>query len=182
MIGLISFVIFFKKFKSKKILYFLISWLLIAPIPASFATGVGYSANRAVAMIPALQILAGLGLFKLMENYKKSYIVLGIIGAIGLLVFMQKYLISSPKLSAAGMLEGNLTKAEEYIKLSNNSDEVIVPRTLSEPHIYIAFVQKTDPSFYQEQTKNWKLEEFGVNWVDQIPEYKLGKFTFKNVE
>lgn len=181
-IGLISLIVFFRKFKSKKVIYLLILWLLVAPIPASLATGVGYSANRAVAMIPALQILAGLGLYKLIENYKKSNIILGLFGAIGLLVFLQKYLISSPKLSAAGMLEGNLTKAEKYIELSKSNDEVIVPRNLSEPHIYIAFVQKTDPIFYQEQCKLWKFEELGVNWVDQIPEYRLGKFIFKNVE
>lgn len=180
--GILSFIYFWKNYKSNKAIYFLIAWLLIAPIPASLATGVGYSANRAESMVPVFQMIAGIGIYYFLISVSKSKIILSTIFLFGLSLFLQKYIYQSPKLLADGMLEGNLEKASKYIELSKKYDEVLVPRTLSEPHIYIAFVGKIDPTFYQSQSKNWDLEGRKVNWVDQIPEYKLGKFTFKNVE
>ncbi len=180
--GILSFIYFWKNYRSNKAIYFLITWLLIAPIPASLATGVGYSANRAESMIPVIQMIASIGIYYFLINVNKSKIVLSTIFLLGLSLFLQKYIYQSPKLLAGGMLEGNLEMATKYIELSEKSEEVVVPRTLSEPHIYIAFAGKIDPTFYQSQSKSWDLEGSKVNWVDQIPEYKLGKFTFKNVE
>jgi 4-amino-4-deoxy-L-arabinose transferase-like glycosyltransferase len=180
--GILSFIYFWKNYKSNKAIYFLIAWLLIAPIPASLATGVGYSANRAESMIPVIQVIASIGIYYFLISVNKSKIILSTIFLLGLSLFLQKYIYQSPKLLADGMLEGNLEKAKKYIEISEKSEEVVVPRTLSEPHIYIAFVGKIDPTFYQSQSKNWDLEGSKVNWVDQLPEYKLGKFTFKNVE
>ncbi len=77
------------------------------------------------------------------------------------------------------MLNGNLEMATSLYMNSTNYDEVVVSKTLSEPQIYIAFAGKIDPLFYQSESKNWKFEEIGVHWVDQIPEYRLGKFVFK---
>lgn len=177
--GLILFIINFKKFKDNKLIYLLILWLLISPLPASLSTGVGYAGNRAVSMIPVLQIMAGLGIYKLLENYKNSKYIVGAIMVAGFVIFLQKYLIESPTNSARGMLSGNLEKASEIIINSESFDEVVVSKTLSEPHIYIAFVAKIDPNSFQKETRNWKFEELGVNWVDQMPEYRLGKFVFK---
>ena len=177
--GLFFLIINFKKFKDKKIIYFLILWLLISPLPASLSTGVGYAANRAISMIPVLQILAGLGIYKLIESNKNVKYLLGLVVLFGFIVFFQKYLIESPTKSADGMLSGNLEKAVEITNNSDKFDEIIVSKTLSEPHIYIAFAGKIDPKFYQEETKLRKFEEIGVNWVDQMPKYKLGKFVFK---
>ncbi|MDO8340400.1 MAG: glycosyltransferase family 39 protein, partial [Candidatus Woesebacteria bacterium] len=163
--GLFLFIINFNKFKDKKIIYFLILWLLISPLPASLSTGVGYAANRAVSMIPVLQILAGIGLYKLIESNKNAKYLLGLVVIFGFIVFFQKYLIESPTKSADGMLSGNLEKAVEITNNSDKFDEIIVSKTLSEPHIYIAFAGKIDPKFYQEETKFWNFEEIGVNWV-----------------
>lgn len=178
--GLIIFLINFNKFKKeRRIIYLLILWLLISPLPASLSTGVGYAGNRAISMIPVFQILAGLGLFKFFENYQKAKYIVGIIVIIGITVFLHKYLIESPIKSASGMLSGNLEKAIQIISNSSKFDEVVISKKLSEPHIYIAFAGKIDPKFYQNEAKNWKFEEIGVNWVDQIPEYRLGKYVFK---
>jgi len=143
------------------------------------ATGVGYAANRAVAMIPALQILAAMGIYFLLGKYKKSVYIIAALGVIGLGIFLNKYIVESPEKSAKGMLAGNLEIAQELVGKSGNYDNMVVPRSWSEPHIYIAFAAKYDPLKYQEASGGWKYEEIGVNWVDQMPEYSLGKFTFK---
>lgn len=181
-LGLLALIYFWKKWFNNKLFYFLILWLLISPIPASLATGVGFSANRAEAMIPVLQILSSLGIYFLLTRWNKLSVTLVTLVIFGLLNFLYIYIFKSPSMLAQGMLSENMKRALVYIEMSKENDEVVVPRSLSEPHIYIAFVAKIDPSFYQNQSVNWDLEKYNVNWVDQIPEYKLGKFTFKNVE
>jgi len=180
MIGLVAFLVHLViiiHFRSG--MWLLIAWLLIAPVPAALATGVGYAANRAVAMIPALQILAAMGIYFLLGKYKKSVYIIAALGVIGLGIFLNKYIVESPEKSAKGMLAGNLEIAQELVGKSGNYDNMVVPRSWSEPHIYIAFAAKYDPLKYQEASGGWKYEEIGVNWVDQMPEYSLGKFTFK---
>ncbi len=178
-LGLIALVFLFKESKVKKILMFLLCWLLIAPLPASLSTGVGYAGNRAVSMIPVVQILSAIGIYSLLSKYKLSKYFVSILILVGLGVFTQKYFIDGRKELSKGMLHGNLEIATQLYNNSVNYDEIIISKKLSEPHIYIAFAGKIDPGFYQAESKNWKFEEIGVNWVDQIPEYRLGKFTFK---
>ena len=158
---------------------FLLGWLLLAPVPAALATGVGYAANRAVAMIPAIQVMAALGIYYFFEKYRKDVYVFTALSFLGLFVFLYKYISESPEKSAKGMLAGNLEIAQELVGKSGTYDNMVVPRSWSEPHIYIAFAAKYDPTKYQEASRGWKYEEMGVNWVDQMPEYSLGKYTFK---
>lgn len=178
-LGAISLAVFYRKVKNKELIWFLLSWLLIAPIPASLATGVGYAGNRTATMLPVVQLIVAWGLYNLTEKYRKSlYIIIPLI-FLGLGVFLYKYVLLSPTESARGMLSGNLETVENLVSTSENYNNVVVPKSLSEPQIYVAFAAKYDPVKFQEATKKWNFEDIGVSWVDQIPEYSLGKFTFK---
>ena len=161
----------------------IIGWLLISPVPAALSSGVGFSANRAEGMIPVIQILEVVGLtgWLIVLNRLKSklkFIPIGIFSALVLfevLSFAKLYFINSPKITSGGMLFANLKVARWLIE-NDKGEETVIGRTISEPHIYIAFVGKWVPKDYQEATKSWNLE----TWVDQIPSYKLGNFTFSN--
>ena len=178
-IGLIAFVFYLAKHKNLKSSLLLILWLLISVIPASLATGPGYAGNRAVAMVPVIQIISAIGIYYLFEERKFIKYLLLALGFISFTVFAEKYMFLSPHKSAEGMLYGNLEVAE-YIKSSQSTyDKVVVSKSLSEPHIYIAFAEKINPLTYQEATKKWNFEELNVKWVDQMPVYELGKYTFK---
>lgn len=163
----------------QRFLLLLVGWLLLAPVPAALSTGVGYAANRAAGMMPVFQILAVIGLVVFMEKYKKAGYIFGALVAVGLGIFLYKYFVLSPKISSKGMLAGNLEMAQKIVASSEKYDSIVVPRAWSEPHIYIAFAAGYDPQKYQEATQNWKYQEMGVSWVDQIPEYRLGKYIFK---
>ncbi len=178
-IGMVALVFLVKKVKDRRLLLFLFFWLLIAPIPASLATGVGYAANRVSTMIPVIQIMAGLGIYLLLAKYENIKYLLTLVALVGLGVFLQKYMNNSPTESAKGMLSGNLEVAREIVRTSDKYEKMTVSKSLSEPQIYIAFASKYDPIEYQKESKNWNFEELGVSWVDQMPEYSLGKFTFK---
>lgn len=180
LLGLVP-LIYFKKV-SKTVLL-IIGWLLISPVPAALSTGVGFSANRAEGMIPVIQILEVVGLsgWLITLNKLKSKLKLVPIGIFSALVlfevlsFAKLYFIDSPKLASKGMLYSNL-KAARWLMQNYRGKNIVVARTISEPHIYIAFAGKWDPMDYQKATKSWNLE----TWVDQIPSYKLGNFTFQN--
>lgn len=189
LLGLLP-LIYFRKVTDTILL--LITWLLISPIPAALSTGVGFSANRAETMVPVIQILEIVGLtgWLIILKKMKGKLRLTFIGIFSILIifevlsFAKLYFINSPKISSKGMLYGNLEVAkwltqnykDKQSLAGNAGKEIVVSRTISEPQIYVAFAAKWNPADYQNSTKGWNLE----TWVDQIPSYKLGNFTFQN--
>lgn len=178
---IILFFVSFGKVKDKKGFLLLTVWLLSAPIAAALATGPGYAGNRAVAMLPALEIVAAIGLITIpWKKYRVPTILYAAVSVVTVMFFVQKCFTVSKSIAAKAMLYGDLDVASWLSQNSNSSTKVVVDKDLSEPHIYIAFSNKWDPNNYQEATKSWKLEP-GINWVDQIPDYKLGNYEFKSV-
>lgn len=173
--------------KHKKALGLTILWLLVAPIPAALSTGVGYSGNRAIGMIPVLQILEAFGLigiFVWLKQYKYAYVpifvLLFILVGLGFKNFTFKYFKNIPQTSYQQMLYGNL----EIFKWASNYSEkqIVVSRSLSEPQIFVAFVNKVDPTSYQRQTSEWDLKKSGVLWVDQLSSYNLDNYTIESID
>lgn len=192
LIFLIGFVYSFFSKKHKKSLYIIVFWIIIAPIPASLTTGSGFAANRAAVMMPGLQIASALGAYTLFEllknNTKKTSIVkitklIYISSVIMFLVFfLEDYFVLSPVKAAKSMLYGHLD-AVQYASSINVSGARIVDKSLSEPHIYVAFANKWDPGDYQRQSRDWlRYKQKELLFVDQLGEYKLGNYVFKNIE
>ena len=182
---------FFGANKEKlKVLVFLVFWILIAPLPAAMALGPGYAGNRSVIMLPAIQLLLAFGAVELMDiariklNPLLYRVVLGFVLVVFMfsyIFFVRDYFYSSQNRMARGMLYGNLEISEWLIEKSNEYEEVIVSRGLSEPHIYLAFAGEWDIRDFQMATTTWNFEDLGLSWVDQMPLYKLGKFTFDGI-
>ena len=176
--------------KDKRPSTLLLVWFLIAPVPAALTTGPGYAANRAAVMIPSLELIYAFGAFVLFTYLYKflkiKYIKLivaiySLIALFSFISFVKDYYFLSQKLISKPMLYGNLELGYILENLEKDKPEIIVSRKISEPHIYIAFAQQWEPEVYQKQTESWDYIEANVNWVDQIPEYKLGMYTFKNI-
>ena len=174
---------FYKKRKiwDKQIKLVLI-WFLASAVPASLVLGAGYSANRVVIMLPAIQIFLSFGAVMLLNKIKDKsvrYLYLAV-SLFFVAVFVKDYFFLSPYKSSQGMLYGNI----EAVKLVQKyqKENIIVSRKLSEPHIYVAFVNRWDPSDYQKNSRHWEYEKAGVNWVDQLPTYSLGNYVFENID
>lgn len=170
---------FFWKEKAKRNTVLLLAlWLFVSPLAASLATGVGYSGNRASTMLPILQILAAVGLLGWLKILKGKtavvlYSILFILGAINVFRFCNVY-FSTPSIAVQEQMLVPRLEAAKWLNQESGDKEVFVSRSFSEPQIFIAFATKWDPKVYQEATKNWALE----TWVDQIPSYSLGNYTF----
>ena len=141
----------------------LLVWLLVAPIPAALTTGPGYAANRAVVMLPVLQIFLAIGCVKclsflskgFLKSFRKLILVLFLFfSAYLFLMFLDDYFIQSPYKTAKVRNYGNLEVAYWLNENVTDKDKVVVSTRLSEPHIYIAFAEKWDPILYQEATKS----------------------------
>lgn len=177
--------------KDDKPFWLVICWLFIAFFPAAMATGRGYSANRAVIALPAIQILLALGAIELHRQFKKRHprellvaaiSIFVIVEMVSLLKFSRKYFVESSKIAAKQMLYGNL-EISEWLTREGSGKKTLLSRSLSEPHIYIAFSHAWDPVEYQRNSReNWDYKSRGVSWVDQMPEYSLGRYVFKNID
>lgn len=170
-------------YKEKSILL-LFAWLFLAPIPASLTMGRGYAGNRSVIALPCFQILFAIGavyLYDLLKSRKNLGIAYSLVSLVFVGGFVKDYFVGSPSILDKGMLSGNL-EVSKWLKENAKDREIIVSRRISEPQIYIAFENKWDPKDFQENSKSLDYEEYGVNWVDQIPQYSLGNYLFKNIE
>lgn len=174
-------------------LWFLVIWILVSPIPASFTKGPGYAANRAAVMMPAIQILSAYGGIMLWQivssiNYKVSnikyilFLGFSAFSFFSFFSFLETYFYHGPRINAASMLYGR-KEAMEYVKsVEDQYEKIYISRALSEPHIFVAFYTKQDPNIYQVQSKDWlRYERQGLLFVDQLGDYSLGKYNFKDL-
>ena len=179
---------FFYLFKGKEpSLMFLWLWVFASPIPAALARGVGYHANRVAVMMPAIQIISAYGALKIFEflrkkfSFKLIFSVFTLILFFSLSLFLEKYFFQAPKLNGPVMGFGWKEIMSYVSTLENQYETIVVSRRFSEPQTMIAFFKKWEPLDFQENSKNWlKYQESGFYFVDQLPNYSLGKYIFKN--
>ena len=181
-----SFIVAVIKTKSKAMVL-LGLLLLIAPIPAALAKGLGHATNRAAPLIPILVISTAVGIDYLLNSIKKYHQLVAKIVvtayAISLVFFIEDYLYHAPKINALAMSYGWRELMPRLTGIAKEYDQVQVSRSLSEPHIFIAFYQHIDPREYQAQAKNWiNFDQEGLKFLDQYDGYTLGKYRFGTLD
>lgn len=181
-------ILLFKK-EMRWMITLLFLWLLAAPLPAALSTGVGYSGTRAEGMAPVIQIIESFGLLgwiSVLKKLDKKAVMLGGLALLTVAVFEiwtfgVKYFHSPPNSVTRSMLFGSL-EVSEWLKTERGQKDIIISRSISEPQIFIAFAGKWDPKDFQKQTSGWNFDNSRLLWVDQLPEWKLGPYTFKSID
>lgn len=172
--------------KGERNLLPILAWIVLAPVPASLARGVGHHANRVAIMMPAIQILSAYGLISILAlrvRYKKiilAFLAIWIFISIG--SFCWAYFRYSPKISAPAMSYG-WCEAMGYIsQIEDKYQKIIISKKFSEPQIFIAFYKKWEPADFQKESQDWlKYEKEGLKFVDQLEKYSLGKYEFRAI-
>ena len=141
-----------------------------------------YHVLRSILTIPWWQILAAVGIVELQKTKLKYIKVIYLLLIIEIITFIFIYFSWYPKAFAKDWQYG-YSQAVKYItENSGNFDKIIFTKTYGEPQIFVAFYSKMDPRIYQEASQSWlTYEDQGFPWLDQLPSYSLGNFTFENI-
>jgi len=181
------------KKKTFRGIMFILLWILLSPVPAALTKGPGYSAIRSAVMMPAIQVLSAYGavwIFSYMNDIVRkrhlrrtlSYMSFIII-IVCFVTFLEDYIYHQPRHGAKAMQVSNKEITSKVIDNESAYDRIIVSRTLSVPHIWIAFYSTWSPSDLQNYSKSWlEYERQGKLYIDQFEGYRLGKYIFGSLD
>lgn len=187
-VAIVAFVVFSVNNWRSRTIQVLLVWILLAPIPAALAAGVGYAANRTAIIMPAIQIASGIGVAVVINfivtrtNWGSGFVTRTVIAIFCLFVVDYTRFYFSHYFEAVkgeAMLNGNLEAAQWVV--ANTQGSVFVSKRLSEPHIYFAFAGLIDPKVYQSTSATWDYEAVGRKFVDQLGTYTLDRYVFSGV-
>lgn len=173
------------KFPNRTFL-FLLFLVLISPLPAALAKGLGFSANRAAPMFPFLIILISSGITRFVSLTRKylflsSLLIFGIY-LIHFSFFIEDYIFHAPRLNAPSMSYGWAEAISRFKPISTQYSQVKVSRSFSESQIFIAFYWPVPPSEFQKSSASWAdFDKKGFRFLDQYDGYRLGNFRFGNL-
>lgn len=165
-------------------LIFLLITVAIVPLAASIAKG-QYSANRVSLMMPFVQIIASAGIVFLIKSIPKkikkvSTIFITLTLMYFTFSFLQRYFFQANQILSKDMLYGH-QQANQYLQQFPNK-QIIYSRKLSEPQAYVTFFNKIDPPKTQQESIDWlRYQTEKKSFLDQLGEYKLNNFVFKEI-
>ncbi len=141
-----------------------------------------YHVLRSILTLPWWQILAAIGLVEL-QNKKFKYLkfVCWLL-IIEVAIFMFSYFSWYPKAFARDWQYGTREMVAWVTSHEDKYKQIYVTKAYGEPQLFFAFYAKWDPSVYQEENKKlMDYESLGYPWLDQLPEYTIGKYTFRDI-
>ncbi len=154
--------ILFKKYRKERNL--ILGWLLIAPVPAALTSGGGYHATRLILILPALLILATIGLDELLSlKFRLKKVLLSgilILALANYFLYFHRYYIHYPVESWRWWQVGFKEALNEVNKLEPKYNKVIINNTYEPSLIRYLFYSKYDPAkFHQQFTTDQMIQE-----------------------
>ncbi|MBP9669868.1 glycosyltransferase family 39 protein [Candidatus Woesebacteria bacterium] len=141
-----------------------------------------YHVLRSILTLPWWQLLAALGLVELKKNKFPYLKIVNWILIIEVVIFLMTYFIWYPKAFARDWQYGTKEMVTWVTSQEDNYKHIYVTKTYGEPQLFFAFYAKWDPAKYQEDNKKLiDYESLGYPWLDQLPEYTIGKYTFRDI-
>lgn len=178
----------------KKIKLLIFSWVLIAPIPAAFTTGVP-SAVRTLNFLPGLQILIALGIlsaflwlkkFKVMgiKYYLSGFILTSIFlvfTVLNITYYLNQYFVQSNYYDSSYWQYGYKQAADEVNLIGDNYKSIVVSNKypLDNSQEFFLFYLKFSPDEYQKNgaySKTHSFAKFSFRPIDWQKD-SLGKDT-----
>jgi len=167
--------------------------ILLAPIPAALTKG-ARTATRVAVMMPWVQIFVAWSIYQLkikseewLKKKKKLFCQLRNFGALVVFLvffsfFLEDYFVQSPRKIAKAMLYGRCPALRLIREDLDGIDKIIVSRKLSEPQAYVMFCLEYLPELVQKETSDWlRYEKENLSFLDQLGEYYLGKYIFREI-
>ena len=147
---LLIFALFALKNLNKPSLKVMLSWLLLAPIPAIIVTPNPHALRTLQMSIP-LAFFSGLGLYSIFSQKKLLLVktIIVVIVCYSFLTYLHLLFVHYPKKFAADWQDGNRQMVEKVRLYQDRFDKVYVTDVYSLPYIYFLFYLKYDPIKFQ---------------------------------
>lgn len=166
--------------KRKKVLIFLIFWILLAPIPTALVDLP--HALRSAFMLPPLIILAALGLESILGKGRLLLYLLLILFIVQFIFFAQKlYFLAPAQYSKFWSYPARLASGIAVLEKDNFNYIILSDRIDNIEYAYPLYA-KIDPQLVISQNKNrtpiqnYIFKEFGNIYIGYIPEDKVERF------
>lgn len=155
----------------KQIKIFVLAWILLAPLPASFGVPSPH-ALRSLNMLPMPQLLSAMGIvwaFLYLKSNRR--IIAGIFLSFIIVAFFYRYLLlyfgTTPNLAAKDWADGYKQLTRYVFKHEKSYDKVVVSGHYWEPYVYFLFYKQYDPSLYQKYGSSRGFDKYvfgGTSW------------------
>ncbi len=142
--------IYFSIKKLGKPAYFLLAWLLIAPIPSAITWDIP-NAIRVYTMLFPITIFSAVGVYKLLLWDKKYWAIILISFFLSILYFLHQYHIHLPLEKSKEWMYGHEEMAKYADANKNNYKKVVFSLDVDRPLIYMLYYTKKDPANYLSQ-------------------------------
>ncbi|MBI2599056.1 glycosyltransferase family 39 protein [Candidatus Curtissbacteria bacterium] len=170
--------------KARKSKLLILSWLLIAPLPASLAKEFPHSL-RALLMLPALIFITSPALARILKSQIMK-VVFALIFALSLINYLYTYYVVYPKARSESWAYGYQQALSKASKLESAYDRIIFTGHYWKPYIFYLFESKIDPASYHADGNQESIGKyrFGTTYwdsggkdldLDTIKELKSGK-------
>ena len=152
--------LFIKDGSGKKL--FILSWLILSPIPASLGDAVPHAVRSQTLVIP-LQIIAAYAIVSLYKsiNAKRLFVlILTVIISISVFGYLHNYYYHYPHDLASWWQFGYDQAAVETAKLKDNYQKIIVDHSIEQAYIFWLFNLKYDPKAFQKNGSRSQFDKF----------------------
>lgn len=164
--------------RNRRAWYYLVAWLLLAPLPTALV-GPAYGL-RSLAMLPIPQILAAYSLYHWLLVAKKSKLTLAllILFAVAYDVsvgnWLHRYVYQYPAYGRY-WYDAPMQDAVTYTREREDQyDQIIISQSYGEVSMYYALLNRVHPDTYREAKANRVM-------VDGVPMVRLGKYYFGDI-
>lgn len=162
--------------KKEKFGFFLIAWLLLAPIPSSVTLD-SPNSTRLFILMPILTILSAYGCWELIKHLRKRKIgqillvVIFCVYIVNIYYFLNLYFIHLQYHRASFWRYGY----EELVNVTNNypRNKVVMQGVYEFPYIYFLFYNSYDPKKFQEEVEYYQTNFEGFKHVKSFGRYKF---------
>lgn len=169
------FILLKNSLKKDKNYLLVLALLLIAPIPAAM-TNEKFAVLRSSAMIPLPMILSAIGFYNvyelISEKYKKYvYAIYFIVISITTFFYIKNY-FNDYRINYSRDWQYGYKQVVEYIQDNDdNYAKVVFTKKYGEPHEFLLFYLKFDPSRYINDDKLNRFNQSNWWWVDGFDKY-----------
>lgn len=158
-------------------------WLFLSPLPAAI-TKEGFRPNRASMFLGFWAILTAFGIYLTLKNSRffarRLFLFLTPIILLSFAFWLNDFALTTPITHAGYMSEGWRDSLAQVQQLQGNYQHIYIERG-SQSQAFIAFYLAADPRVFQSASVEWysKITDQKIKYLDQLGEYSLDKFTFK---